>query len=122
MLEGKPQPSATRYFGEGDVLRNAALEFGAGSSVEIDSRFENCTITLGDGTDLVIGRSGVLKDCQIAGTGNVTVHGLFFEREAPGIVGPRQFVVSAQGAVVGTVEQATSRIPRSLSSRAAGSE
>src|SRR5262249_36812153 len=78
-----------RYFGRGDVLRNAALQFDAGAQIEIDSLFQNCTIELGDRTELVIGPSGVLVDCEIVGAGNVTVHGKFFERKSPGIVGPR---------------------------------
>ena len=31
------------------MLRNAALDFGPGSFVEIQSRFENCTITMAEG-------------------------------------------------------------------------
>jgi len=105
-VAGSGSPGTARYFGEGDVLRNAALEFGGGSLVEIESRFENCTIALGVGTELVVGKAGVLKSCQIIGAGNVTIHGQFYERETPGIVGPRQLVVSAHGAVVGAVQQA----------------
>jgi uncharacterized protein YjbI with pentapeptide repeats len=94
-----------RYFGKGDVLRNAALEFDAAASVEIESLFEQCSITLGDGTELVIGKAGVLSGCQIKGAGRVTVHGKFVEREAPGITGVTQLVVSAGGSLVGSVEQ-----------------
>jgi hypothetical protein len=106
-LAGKVAPgaAATRYFGEGDVLRDATLEFGDGSSIEIDSRFEKCTISLGEGTDLVVGEAGVLSECMIMGGGNITIHGQFFERESPGIVGPRRLVVSAQGSLVGSVQQ-----------------
>jgi hypothetical protein len=98
--------SAARYFGKGDVLRDASLEFGDGSSIEIDSRFENCTITLGHGTDLVVGQDGVLSQCRISGGGNITIHGQFFERESPGIRGPKTLVVSETGALVGAIEQA----------------
>ena len=107
-LSGKlPQQSAaTRYFGKGDVLRDASLEFGEGSSVEIDSRFENCSITLAQGTDLIVGEAGVLSSCRIVGGGDVTIHGQFFERESPGIRGPRTLRVSASGALVGAIEQA----------------
>jgi hypothetical protein len=35
----------------------------------------------------------------------VTVHGKFFERQSPGIVGPRQLAVSARGAVVAAIAQ-----------------
>jgi hypothetical protein len=98
-------PAARRYFGHGDVLRNASLEFEPGARVEVDSLFENCSINLGDGTELVVGSQGVLADCKIAGAGSITVHGHFFERESPGIVGPRELVVSREGAVVASVEQ-----------------
>jgi hypothetical protein len=108
LLLGKGLPANnTRYFGQGDVLRNATLEFGAGSTVEIESRFEKCSIALGTGTSLVIGEAGVLKDCVISGAGDITIHGKFFERESPGIVGPRRLVVSSRGAVQGAVEQSS---------------
>jgi len=94
-----------RFFGQGDVLRNASLEFDASASVEIESLFEHCTIGLGDGTELVIGKSGVLSGCQIRGAGKITIHGKFVERESPGIVGVTQLVVSAGGSLVGAVEQ-----------------
>jgi uncharacterized protein YjbI with pentapeptide repeats len=94
-----------RYFGRGDVLRDATLQFDAGAQIEIDSLFQNCTINLGDQTELVIGPSGVLADCEIVGAGNITIHGRFFERKNPGIVGPRQLSVSARGAVVSAIAQ-----------------
>jgi uncharacterized protein YjbI with pentapeptide repeats len=97
--------STTRYFGKGDVLRDALLEFGAGSKIRIDSRFENCTITLGDGAELVIGEAGVLRNCQIAGYGDITIDGCFFQRQSPGISGARSVVVTSKGAVSGAVEQ-----------------
>ena len=37
--------------------------------------------------ELTIGEPGVLKDCEIVGRGKITVHGRFFERKSPGIVG-----------------------------------
>ena len=46
------------------MLRNATLDFEAGARVEIDSLFENCSIKLGEGTELVVGESGVLADCN----------------------------------------------------------
>jgi hypothetical protein len=98
-------PASRRYFGHGDVLRNATLEFEPGARVEIDSLFENCVINLGEGTQLVVGEAGVLADCKIAGDGLVTVHGHFFERESPGIVGAREVMVSASGALVASVKQ-----------------
>jgi hypothetical protein len=36
----------------------------------------------------------------------VTVHGHFFERESPGIVGAREVTVSGSGALVASVQQA----------------
>ena len=106
-LAGKVEHAGggTRYFGRGDVLRDAVLVFEPNSSVHIDSRFENCSLSLGDGVELTVGDSGVLKDCEIRGKGNITIHGRFFERKAPGIVGPKSLVVSARGAMVGAVEQ-----------------
>ncbi|MDB4958108.1 MAG: Pentapeptide repeat family protein [Myxococcales bacterium] len=94
-----------RYFGHGDVLRNATLQFDAGARVEIDSLFQNCTINIGEETELVIGPSGVLADCEIIGAGQITVHGKFFEKQSPGIVGPRHLRVSAHGALVSAVAQ-----------------
>ena len=77
-----------RYFGQGDVLRNATLEFGEGIKVQIESRFEQCSIALGRGAELTVGKSGVLAQCRIEGAGDITLHGRFYERESPGIVGP----------------------------------
>ncbi|MGH7436848.1 MAG: pentapeptide repeat-containing protein, partial [Polyangiaceae bacterium] len=98
-------PAGRRYFGKGDVMRNAALEFNAGVSVEVESLFEHCSIALGEGTELVIGKAGVLSGCQIKGAGKVTVHGKFVEREAPGIVGVSQLVVTSGGSIFAAVEQ-----------------
>ena len=57
------------------------------------------------GTELVIGKAGVLSGCQVKGSGRVTVHGKFVEREAPGIVGVSQLVVTSSGSIVVAVEQ-----------------
>jgi hypothetical protein len=95
-----------RYFGSGDILRFASLEFNAGVTVEIDSRFEQCTIAIGEGTELVVGADGVLAGCQVTGGGNITINGAFFEGKTPGIIGARRVVVARTGALVGTVEQA----------------
>lgn len=95
-----------RYFGKGDVLRDATLEFDEGSVIHIDSRFENCLIALGEGAELTIGKSGVLKSCEIVGNGRITVHGRFFERVSPGISGARSVTVSGSGVIVGGLEQA----------------
>ena len=96
---------ARRYFGRGDVLRNASLQFEDGASVEIESLFEACSIKLGEGTELIVGKDGVLAGCRIQGAGNVTVNGKFFEDKSPGIQGVRQLVVSSGGSLVGMVEQ-----------------
>ena len=81
------------------------MSFDDGASVEIESLFEQCTIALGRGTELVVGAEGVLAGCQISGAGNITIHGKFFESNSPGIVGASQLVVSSGGALVGAVEQ-----------------
>ena len=98
-------PASRRYFGHGDVLKNATLDFEPGARVQIDSLFENCAINLGEGTELVVGETGVLADCHIAGAGSITVHGQFFERESPGIVGRASWWCQARGAVVASVKQ-----------------
>jgi uncharacterized protein YjbI with pentapeptide repeats len=95
-----------RFFGKGDVLRNAALEFDAGASVEVESLFEGCTITLNDGTELVVGKNGVLSGCQIRGAGRLTIHGKFIEQKSPGIAGVTHLIVTAGGSLQGAVEQA----------------
>lgn len=95
----------TRYFGEGDLLRGARLNFEAGCKIHIDGRFEECVIVLGEGAEIVIGESGVLKNCRISGHGDIKVHGCFFERQSPGISGPRSLIVSAKGAVAAALEQ-----------------
>ena len=94
-----------RYFGKGDVLKNANLEFERGASVEIDSLFQNCTITLGEGTELVLGKEGILADCKVIGAGRITIHGKFIEGDSPGIVGARELMVSSGGALVAAVLQ-----------------
>jgi uncharacterized protein YjbI with pentapeptide repeats len=113
-LGGLPPPGreartgAHRYFGKGDVLKNATLEFERGASVEIDSLFQNCTITLGEGTELVLGKDAVLADCKVTGAGRIVIHGKFFEGESPGIVGPRELMVSSAGALIASVQQGES--------------
>ena len=52
-----------------------------------------------------IGSAGVLADCQIVGAGCITVHGKFFEKSSPGIIGPRQLMVTSGGAIVAAVAQ-----------------
>ena len=100
-----PSAPGARFFGEGDVLKNAELEFSAGSSVEVRGRFENCAITLGAGAELQIGAGGLLSDCRITGEGVVLVHGRLLNRAKNPVVTARMFVVGAGGTAVGTVQQ-----------------
>jgi hypothetical protein len=95
-----------RYFGRGDVLRGATLRFDSGCRVQVESLFEQCTIELGEGTELMVGSSGVLSDCKVIGPGTLIIAGKFYEREPPGIIGPMQLVVSTGGCLVAEVEQA----------------
>jgi len=95
-----------RFFGKGDVLRNATLEFGEKSQVEIESRFENCSIALGTGAVLKLGTNGVLQGCQVVGYGEIVIHGEFKENgKGPGFVGPKRLVVGKSGSVIATVQQ-----------------
>ena len=95
-----------RYFGRGDVLKGATLRLEAGARVEVESLFEQCTIELGEGTELVVGSGGVLSDCTVVGHGSILIAGKFYERKSPGIVGCTQLVVSTGGCLVAEVEQA----------------
>lgn len=113
---GLPGPAAARpingagtnarYFGRGDVLKGATLRLEAGARVEVESLFEQCTIELGEGTELVVGSGGVLSDCTVVGHGSIHIAGKFYERKSPGIVGCTQLVVSTGGCLVAEVEQA----------------
>jgi Uncharacterized low-complexity proteins len=95
-----------RFFGQGDVLRNAALEFGDRSVVEIESRFENCSIALGAGAVLKLGKHGVMQGCQVVGFGEIDIHGEFKENgKGPGIVGPKRVTVRKDGIMSGSVQQ-----------------
>jgi uncharacterized protein YjbI with pentapeptide repeats len=103
-----PAPPATpgaRFFGEGDVLKNAELEFSADSSVEVRGHFENCAITLGAKAELRVGAGGLLRDCRITGEGVVLVYGRLLNRAENSAVTARVFVVGAGGTAVGTVQQ-----------------
>jgi hypothetical protein len=94
-----------RYFGVGDVLRDATLSFAAGTHVLIDGVLERCTLELGRGTELVVGASGVLADCNVSGEGTLIVHGAFFERTSPGIAGIARLSVTQSGTVSAAVAQ-----------------
>jgi hypothetical protein len=93
-----------RFFGAGDVLRNADLEFREGAKVHIESRMEGCTIRLSGEAELVLGEQGSMNDCAIEG-GRLTIHGRFFEGRQPGLAGPRRLAVSKSGAIAATVAQ-----------------
>jgi len=100
-----PAVPGGRFFGEGDVLKNAELEFSAGSAVEVRGRFENCAITLGAGAELRVGPGGLLRDCRIGGEGVVLVYGRLLNRAKNTPVIARVFLVGAGGTAVGTVQQ-----------------
>lgn len=103
---GAPTDTGNRYFGEGDVLRNAALEFGEKAQVLIQSRFENCTIVLVEGAKLTVGQQGTLNGCSIEGAGDVVIQGSFCkDGEGPSIMGAKRLVVGNSGSIIGTVEQ-----------------
>ena len=98
--------SGRRYFGKGDIMRDATLVFGDNAYVEIESIFEKCAITLGNGAELVVAREGILRNCSVSGAGRVTVHGFFSETESgPGLIGPRQLFVSSKGSIISKVQQ-----------------
>ena len=95
-----------RFFGRGDVVRNAALEFNEGSQVEIESYLRDCTIVLGRGTRLAIGPEGVLEGCRVVGEGEIVIHGRFYENgSSPGIVGPSRLFVGKTGTVIAEIRQ-----------------
>ena len=100
-----------RFFGQGDVLRGATLEFSEDCQVEIESYLENCTIHPAQGTTLTVGPNGVLKGCQIVGRGDIVIAGEFIEGGAsPGIVGPRRLHIGQTGTIVAAIQQASTLI------------
>jgi hypothetical protein len=96
--------SDRRFFGTGDYLRNAELEFGDGAQVEVQSRFEHCNIRLGKDAELVVGADGRLVDCTVTG-GRVHIIGTFLERRSPALIGTSELLVSSVGALAATVQQ-----------------
>ena len=105
-MSPKAPDGVRRFFGHGDVMRNAALEFNEGSQVEIESYLRDCTIVLGRGTRLAIGPEGVLEGCRIMGEGEIVIHGKFYENSgSPGIVGPSRLFVGKTGTVIAEVRQ-----------------
>lgn len=95
----------TRFFGPGDVLKNAELEFSDGSVVEVQGQFENCKIVLGEDARLTIGQTGVLRDCRVAGQGVIFVHGRMLNGSGKALTTPKVFFVGASGTAVGTIQQ-----------------
>lgn len=100
-----PAESRTRFFGPGDVLRNAEFEIGDGSAVEVQGRLENCKIILGEDARLTIGEAGVLRDCRVAGPGGLYVHGQIRNGSDEALTMPKVFFVGASGSVVATIQQ-----------------
>ncbi len=95
-----------RYFGQGDSLGNAQLEFGEGSMVECESHFQKCDITLKAGARFIVGEHGVLDGCSIRGAGDILVRGRVMTNESgPTLVGLRKVVVSETGSLVATIQQ-----------------
>ena len=87
-------------------MGNATLEFGEGSVVAVESRFENCEITLKDGAQLVIGEYGSLQGCTISGGGEIVIEGSVSENgTSPSILGPKRLIVGKAGALMAAVKQ-----------------
>jgi uncharacterized protein YjbI with pentapeptide repeats len=101
-------PRHDRYLGRHDVVRDASFRFAAGARVVVDGILERCSVELGEGAELVIGRTGVLADCSVEGPGHLVVHGSFFERSSPGLRGLERITVSEGGALGSSVAQAAS--------------
>lgn len=93
-----------RFFGEGDVMRNAELEFAAAASVHVESELVGCTITLSPDAELVLGERGIMRDCTIVG-GRLTIHGRFFEGKRTGLREPRSILVSRTGVLATKIQQ-----------------
>lgn len=99
------EPDA-RYFGRGDVLRNAELVFAAGAVVTVEGTFDRCHLHLGEGTRLEVGRSGSLLACKIVGTGHVTILGRLANDGGDGAeTTARVLRVAAGGFAAGRVRQ-----------------
>ncbi len=91
-----------RYFGKGDVLRNAHLEFDSGASVEIESLFEQCQHRPGRG-HRARGRQGrgPRRAAESRAPARSPSTASSSSEKSPGITGVRQLVVSAGGSLVG---------------------
>ena len=102
--DGAPDGSEKRFFGPGDVLRNAELEFGDGANVHVESQLEGCAITLSNDADFVLGERGLMLGCVVTG-GKLTLHGRFKQGDRTGLVGPRRLVASSTAIITSTIEQ-----------------
>lgn len=94
-----------RFFGRGDVLRNADLEFDTGSIVEIESTFRQCKIKLGDNAQLTVGQYGLLENCHIEGMGIISIDGMIKNSKKITIDFPKIFKVGSKGRVFSSVLQ-----------------
>ena len=96
--------SRQTFFGHGDVLRNATLEFGEKSRWR-SSRFENCEISLGAGAVLTLGNRVLLQGCQVVSFGEIVINGSSKNGKGAGIVGPKRLIVGKNGVLSGSVQQ-----------------
>ena len=58
-----------------------------------------------EGTELIIGKNGVMRGCQVRGGGKLIVNGTFIERASPGLDGISELVVSSEGSIVSALAQ-----------------
>ncbi|MBK7977914.1 MAG: pentapeptide repeat-containing protein [Deltaproteobacteria bacterium] len=99
------EPGA-RFFGRGDVLRNAELVFAPGAVITVEGTFDRCQLHLGEGTRLEVGRSGSLVACKILGAGHVIVLGRLTNDGGDGAeTTARVLRVAAGGFAAGRVRQ-----------------
>lgn len=95
-----PEGPSTRYFGPGDVLKNADLEFGPNSTVHVEGSFDTCDIKLAEGAELLVGPTGLVRDCTIRGAGRITVEGRLVNEGEERSVSAAVFVVRKSGLAV----------------------
>jgi hypothetical protein len=106
--DGVPDGTEKRFFGPGDVLRNAELEFGDGANVHVESQLEGCAIKLSPDADFVLGERGLMLGCVVTG-GRLVLHGRFTQGDRVGLVGPKRLVASSTAIVCSTIEQPETR-------------
>lgn len=97
-------PENERYFGAGDVLKNAELRYESGTEVRIDGQFDNCTLKLAAGATLHLSPSAILNNCRIVG-GTLRLEGTFLAPNQVGLECPQLLAVSKQGAVSTSLRQ-----------------